>query len=222
LEGRGQWWKNIGLWVVPAAGGGKPVNLTKKFDFNVNSWTINDLPGSPVMMPPTWSRDGKRIYFQVSRNGNTALYSIGLDGRRRSLELVLGDAGVVGSFGFDKEESKLAYFHADMMTPGDIWLRDLATGQVKRLTKVNDNVLNSVDLGEVEEVWFKGSAGNDLQGWILKPPGFRASRKYPSILEIHGGPSVQYGNFFMHEFYFLATHSYVVYFSNPRGGQGYR
>ena len=221
LEGRGQWWKNIGLWVVPAAGGGRPVNLTKKFDFNVNSWTINDFPGSPAMMPPTWSRDGKRIYFQVSRHGNSVLYSIATDGKRQSLELVIGEKGVVGSFGFDKAESMLAYFHADMMTPGDIRVRDLVKGGVKRLTKVNDGVLNSVDLGEIEEVWFKGSAGNDLQGWILKPPGFRASRKYPSILEIHGGPSVQYGNFFMHEFFFLAAQGYVVYFSNPRGGQGY-
>jgi dipeptidyl aminopeptidase/acylaminoacyl peptidase len=73
----------------------------------------------------------------------------------------------------------------------------------------------------MEEVWFKGPAGNDLQGWILKPPGFDASKRYPSILQIHGGPRVQYGSFFMHEFYFLAAHGYVVYFCNPRGGLGY-
>ncbi|MFH1312487.1 MAG: S9 family peptidase [Candidatus Eisenbacteria bacterium] len=221
LEGRGKWWKNIGLWVVPVTGNGKARNLTKKLDFNVNSWTINDLPGSPAMMPPTWSRDGRKLYFQVSRHGNTVVYSIGLEGTQRSLELVLGDVGVVGSFGLDRAESKMAYFHADMMTPGDIWVRDLAAGRTKRLTNVNARVLNSLDLGQIEEVWFKGAAGNDLQGWILMPPGFRKSGKYPSILEIHGGPSVQYGNFFMHEFFYLAAQGYVVYFSNPRGGQGY-
>jgi dipeptidyl aminopeptidase/acylaminoacyl peptidase len=77
------------------------------------------------------------------------------------------------------------------------------------------------ELGQIEEVWFKGPDNNDLQGWIMKPPDFDASQKYPSILEIHGGPLAQYGNFFMHEFEFLAAHGYVVYFSNPRGGRGY-
>ncbi len=53
------------------------------------------------------------------------------------------------------------------------------------------------------------------------PPGFDPSKKYPSILEIHGGPLTQYGKFFMHEFYYLAAAGYVVYFCNPRGGRGY-
>ena len=61
--------------------------------------------------------------------------------------------------------------------------------------------------------------GMDLQGWILKPPGFDPA-KIPSILEIHGGPT-QYGNFFMHEFYYLASKGYIVHFCNPRGGRGY-
>jgi dipeptidyl aminopeptidase/acylaminoacyl peptidase len=56
---------------------------------------------------------------------------------------------------------------------------------------------------------------------FLKPPGFDPEQKYPSILEIHGGPLTQYGKFFMHEFYYLAAGGYVVYFSNPRGGRGY-
>ena len=86
---------------------------------------------------------------------------------------------------------------------------------------MNDALLRNVDLGSVEEVWFKGAAKNDLQGWIMKPPGFNPKKKYPSILEIHGGPRVQYGNYFMHEFYCLAAQGYVVFFCNPRGGQGY-
>ena len=63
--------------------------------------------------------------------------------------------------------------------------------------------------------------GNKLQGWILKPPNFDPEQKYPSIMEIHGGPWAQYGNFFMHEFYYLAAQGYVVYLCNPRGGAGY-
>jgi dipeptidyl aminopeptidase/acylaminoacyl peptidase len=221
IEGRGQWWKNNALWIVPSDGKAKAKNLTGKFDFNVSSWTINDMPGSPAMMPPTWSKDKRRIYFQVAHHGNTVLKSIGLDGGKRSLQTVIGDEGVVGPFDFDKSQSKITYFHADMKNPGEIWFWDIASERSRRLTQINEDLLRTFDLGRMEEVWFKGAAGNRLQGWILKPPGFRQGRKYPSILEIHGGPRVQYGNFFMHEFYYLAVQGYVVYFCNPRGGQGY-
>jgi dipeptidyl aminopeptidase/acylaminoacyl peptidase len=220
-EGRGQWWKNTCLCVVPADGSGEAKNLTEKFDFDVSSRTGNDLPGTLPMMPPTWSKDGSRLYFQVSQHGNTVLKSVAMDGNERDLQTVIGDEGVVGSFSFDKAQSRLAYFHANMTDLGQVWVQNVATGHSRRLTRANENLLRARDLGEIEEVWFKGAADNDLQGWILKPPGFDESRRYPSILEIHGGPRIQYGNFFMHEFYYLAAHGYVVYFCNPRGGQGY-
>ena len=220
-EGRGQWWKNTCLWVVPADGSEESKNLTEKFDFDVSSRTGNDLPGSLPMMPPTWSKDGNRLYFQVSQHGNTVLKSVTLDGDERGLQTAIGDKGVVGSFSLDNEQSRLAYFQANMTDLGQVWVRDVTTGRSHKLTRVNENLLRARDLGEIEEVWFKGAAGNDLQGWILKPPGFDETKKYPSILEIHGGPRIQYGNFFMHEFYYLAAHGYVVYFCNPRGGQGY-
>jgi len=220
-EGRGQWWKNVGLWVVPADGSGEATNLTQAFDWSVSSRTINDLPGTPPLMPPTWSKDGARIYFQVSHHGDTVLRSIGLDGDGDGLRTVVGDAGVVGAFSLDDAHERLAYFHADMANLGQVWVRDLATGRSRQRTHLNENLLRARDLGGVEEVWFKGAAGNDLQGWILRPPDFDPAKRYPSILEIHGGPLAQYGNYFMHEFYVLAAHGYVVYFCNPRGGLGY-
>jgi dipeptidyl aminopeptidase/acylaminoacyl peptidase len=220
IEGRGEWWRNVGLWVVPSSGRGKPRNLTSKLDINTTSWTINDLPGEPEQMDPTWSSDGSRIYFQVARHGDTVLMGIAPDGDRHSLEISIGYTGVVGSYGLDAADKRLAYFHADMENPCDVWVKDMATGRSKRLTRVNDGVLRGIDLGQTEEVWFKGRGGK-LHGWVMKPPGFRPGRKYPSIMEIHGGPHVQYGNFFMHEFYYLAAQGYVVYFSNPRGSQGY-
>jgi dipeptidyl aminopeptidase/acylaminoacyl peptidase len=162
----------------------------------------------------------------VAHHGNTVLKSASLDGDNpdragQVLQTVIDDEGVVGAFSFDKAQSKLAYFHGTMTDPGQVWVRHLSTGRSRQLTQVNGNLLQAIELGEIEEVWFKGAADNELQGWILKPPDFDASQKYPSILEIHGGPRVQYGHFFMHEFYYLAAHGYVVYFCNPRGGQGY-
>jgi dipeptidyl aminopeptidase/acylaminoacyl peptidase len=220
-EGRGQWWKQTCLWVVRSDGRGRAKNLTEPFDFNVSSWTINDIGGTPPLMPPTWSKDGRTLYFQVAHHGNTLLKSISLEGDKGSLQTVIGDDGVVGSYNFNGDQSKLAYFHADMVDPGQVWMCDMATGRLRKLTNINENMLRRMDLGEAEEVWFRGNSDNDLHGWLLKPPGFDESKKYPSILEIHGGPLVQYGNFFMHEFYFLAAQGYVVYFCNPRGSQGY-
>ena len=217
-EGRGAWWKNDDLWAVPADGQGQARNLTGRYDIHVSCDTINDM-GSPAMMPPTWSKDGQRLYFQMAHHGNTPLKSISLDGD--DMQTVVGGEGVVGAFTFDQEGTKLGYFYGEMKNPGQVWVRDVATGRSRKLTRVNENLLGGIELGEIEEVWFKGAADNDLQGWILKPPGFDPSKKYPSILEIHGGPLVQYGNFFMHEFYYLAAQGYVVWFSNPRGGRGY-
>jgi len=194
------------------------VNLTEKYDLHVSAWTINDV-GQAEMMPPIWSLDGNQLYFQVTLHGSTVLYRIDRDGK--NLSPIIDEGGVVGSPTFDRDQMRLGYFYGQMDNPGQIYVRDLQTGEAKKLTTLNEDWLAEIDLGEMEEVWFKGADDNDLQGWILKPPGFNPDHKYPSILEIHGGPLVQYGKFFMHEFYYLAASGYVVYFCNPRGGRGY-
>jgi len=217
-EGEGLWYKNNGLWVVPFDGSEPPRNLTEKYDLHVSPSTINDI-GAPEMMPPTWSDDSHTLYFPVVYHGSTLLKSISLDGE--NLDTVIDEGGVVGSFSFDKEQKYIAYYYGQMDDPGQVYHMDKSSKKPRPLTKINRNLLRRMDLGDVETVWFKGPDGNDIQGWVLKPPGFDPAKKYPSILEIHGGPLVQYGYSFMHEFYFLASQGYVVHFSNPRGGRGY-
>jgi dipeptidyl aminopeptidase/acylaminoacyl peptidase len=211
-------WKNTSLWVVPADGSQKARNLTEKYDLHTVADVINDL-GSPEWMEPTWSIDGQKIYFPVCYHGSSILDRIDLEGG--NLETVIGEGGVVGSFTFDREQKKLCYFYGKIDDPNQICLLDRVTGQSSLLHSPNSELLGKIDLGTIEEVWFKGAAGNDLQGWIVKPPDFDPKKSYPSILEIHGGPQTQYGHFFMHEFYYLASKGYVVYFCNPRGGKGY-
>ena len=218
-EGVGEWYKNQGLWIVslddPNA---PPRNLTDKYDLNVDASTINDM-GSPEMIPPTWSIDGQILYFQVVQNGRTQLRSISVDGN--DLRTVIDGEGVVACFDFDLHQRKLAYLFSTFFEPGQVYICEMGGGTDQKITHHNRHLLDERDMGQLETVWIKGVAKNNLQGWILKPPGFDENKKYPSILEIHGGPLTQYGYNFMHEFLFLAAQGYVVHFSNPRGGRGY-
>jgi dipeptidyl aminopeptidase/acylaminoacyl peptidase len=91
----------------------------------------------------------------------------------------------------------------------------------RQITRVNDALFSTLDLSAPEEFWYKSFDGKDIQGWILKPPGFNASKKYPMILEIHGGPHSAYGNSFTHEFSWMAAKGYVVVYTNPRGSTSY-
>jgi len=217
-EGKELWYKNDSLWVAPLDSSSPARNLTEAYDLNVSPWTINDI-GEPELMPPTWTKDGQRLLFPVTYHGSSVLMSVAVDGS--SLQTEIGEGGVVGSFALDKDQEWLAYLYGDASDPCQVFLQDWKSKSIRKLTQVNAEILRNVDLGSLETVWIKGPAGNDLQGWILKPPGFDAKKKYPSILEIHGGPLTQYGFLFMHEFYYLAAQGYVVHFTNPRGGRGY-
>jgi dipeptidyl aminopeptidase/acylaminoacyl peptidase len=216
--GRGDWWQNDSLWVVPMDGSAPARNLTGSYDLFVGNDTMGDVTdraGANL----AWSADSQRLYFQGTRHGSTILQSISLAGN--DLAAVIDRPGVVGIFSLDRAAGRIACYLADWQDPGQVWRLDLASGQLIPLTKLNGDLLAELDLGQVEEVWFKGPAGNDLQGWIVKPPGFDPAQSYPSILEIHGGPWLQYGRVFNHEMYFLAGQGYVVYLCNPRGSQGY-
>lgn len=220
-QGKGEWWRNVSLWVVGAGGKSEAENLTGFFDVDVLGSTTNDLTVEPPIAPPVWSEDATRIYFPAGRHGRGILQSVAARGKTQELEHIIDGKGVVLQFSMDRAASRVAYLYGDMEHPVDLYVRTVRTGKTRRLTEINRRILHGKELGTIDEVWMKGPGGNSLHGWILKPPGFNPKKKYPSILEIHGGPQIQYGNLFMHEFYYLAANGYVVYFSNPRGGQGY-
>jgi acylaminoacyl-peptidase len=90
------------------------------------------------------------------------------------------------------------------------------------LTALNTDLLASRTLGAVEEIWYESSVDKrKIQGWIIKPPGFDASKKYPLILEIHGGPFANYGDRFDEEKQIMASNGFVVLYTNPRGSTSY-
>jgi dipeptidyl aminopeptidase/acylaminoacyl peptidase len=220
-EGRDNWWKNTSLWLVSADGKEEAVNLTQEFDFDISDSIINDFPGHLPLSPPIWSPDSSLIYFSVSRHGKTTLHSIKTEGGPENMETVIDQGGVLGSVTFDEEQNLIAYLHSSIQEPPEVMAHDFKENRSQKLSHVNQPVLEEIQFGEVEMVWFKGNEGNDLQGWIMKPPSYKEGKQYPAILEIHGGPRAQYGDIFMHEFHYLVAQGYVVFFANPRGGQGY-
>ena len=217
-DGQHNDWKNNNLWLIELEGAFPARNLTGRYDFHVSGWTIND-HANTRNVAPVWSKDGSKLFFMVARHGCGNLLSVSVDGS--SLKDIYSNKGVVLSFTMDHATKNIAIEHLDMFTPGQLLLHNLDRNTTKTLVNINQEMLQGLDLGTVEEVWFKGADNNDLQGWILKPPEFNPQKSYPAILEIHGGPLVQYGNIFMHEFFYLAAQDYIVFFCNPRGGQGY-
>ena len=210
-------WKNAELWVASIDGTDPARSLTAEFDVSIGNDTISERGDGPSTRP-VWSPDSERVYFQVTRRGRTQLCSVTLDCK---LEAVLDHDAIVGEFGFDQRRSTVAWVDVSERSPGEVHSLRMDSRKQRRISSQNDELMSKLELGKVEEVWFPSPGGADLEGWILKPPGFDPARQYASILQIHGGPWAQYGNVFMHEFQFLAAHDYVVYFCNPRGGRGY-
>ncbi len=210
-------WKNAELWLASMDGSEPARSLTAAFDVSIGNDTISERGDGPSTRP-VWTPDSERVYFQVTSKGRTQLCSVTLD---CELEAVIDRDAIAGEFDFDQSRSTAAWVDVSERSPGEVHSLSLDIRTQRRVSSHNDELLSRLYFGEVDEVWFPGPAGVDLQGWILKPPGFDSTRKYSSIMQIHGGPWAQYGNVFMHEFQYLAAHDYVVYFCNPRGGRGY-
>jgi dipeptidyl aminopeptidase/acylaminoacyl peptidase len=172
-----------------------------------------------------WAKDGSGIYFTSDDQGNTGLYFISLDGTvKKLLDNVGSTSSAYGGSGTFTIASNGAFAITQTRpnNPGDIAVGSLSNPQVKVITAVNEDLLASKKLGEVEQIWYESSKDKRrIQGWIIKPPDFDASKKYPLILEIHGGPFADYGNRFDLEKQLMAASGYVVLYTNPRGSTSY-
>lgn len=174
---------------------------------------------------PQWTQDGRAIAFQYDDRGSTRIAAVSLQGAQRVLADDLGGADVTrpysgGSFSIARN-GRFAYTRSTALQPAALAtgtsLKDMVT-----LSHFNTNSLGTCELGQVEEIHFQSSADQrDIQGWLMRPPGFDPAKKYPLILEIHGGPFASYGGHFAAELQLYAAAGYVVLYLNPRGSTGY-
>ena len=174
---------------------------------------------------PVWAADGHRIYFQYDDEGNRKIAFTTLDGEIAVLGSDMGGSSYglpysSGSFSV-AENGAFAINQTRPQQPGEVAVG--APGEpVRRVTALNEDLLSQRTLGEVEEIWWDSSFdGHPVHGWIVKPPDFDPGRKYPFILEIHGGPIAHYGDRFSAEMQMFAAAGYVVLYANPRGSTSY-
>jgi dipeptidyl aminopeptidase/acylaminoacyl peptidase len=172
-----------------------------------------------------WAGSSSRLYIAYDDNGDKVIASLSLNGR---LERITHDVGGVtlgrpySSGGFSTSTNgTIAYSAGRSNRPADVGIVSRSR-EARRITDLNADLLDRKSLGEAEEIRWTSSADDlEIQGWIVKPPGFDPSKKYPLILEIHGGPFATYGPHFSAEVQLFAAAGYVVFYTNPRGSTSY-
>jgi len=171
-----------------------------------------------------WSGDDKKIFFQYDDKGTTKIGSTTLDGK---LDSVIDEVGGLsfsrpysGGFFSLSKNNRYSFTYGTVYNPADLAVG--YKGSKNRLTNLNKDLFDYKKLGNVEEIWYESTFdGEMIQGWIVKPPNFDESKKYPLILEIHGGPHTNYGFHFSSEVQLFASKGYVVLYTNPRGSTSY-
>ncbi|WP_289644719.1 S9 family peptidase [Maribacter aestuarii] len=171
-----------------------------------------------------WALDEKGLYFQYDEEGDTKIGHISLAGKVTTLMDGLGGLSLGRPYNAaDFTVSNDARFASTL--GGTQHPSDLAVGDKngsKRLTFVNDDLFSFRKLGKVKEIWWESSYDQrKVQGWVVTPPDFDPKKKYPFILEIHGGPFSSYGSVYSAEIQAYAAAGYVVLYSNPRGSTSY-
>jgi dipeptidyl aminopeptidase/acylaminoacyl peptidase len=165
-----------------------------------------------------WADDGAGVYFTAEDRGTNNLYYVWANGGAPR-QITQGNHQL--SVSSIAKNGLAAGVLASPAEPGDVVVFNLKQPRPRKLTAVNDDLLEGRTLGAVEEIWYDSVGSKKVQGWIVKPPDFDSSKKYPLMLYIHGGPHSMYGVGFNFEFQNHAAEGYIVLYTNPRGSTGY-
>tara|TARA_B100000686_G_scaffold46003_1_gene49071 strand:+ start:793 stop:2841 length:2049 start_codon:yes stop_codon:yes gene_type:complete len=198
------------VFIVPATGG-DPVNLTGEFDRSISALQ--------------WHADGKSIFVQYDDHGVGCVGRVNLDASMQ-VDKTTNVGGTVvgrpyqgGSFSA-ADDGTIAFTSCTSMELANISVD--SDGNTQQLTELNKELFSKRDVGQVDRITYKSSIDQrEIDGWIAYPPGYSEDKKYPLILEIHGGPFANYGSRFAMEIQLYAAAGYVVLYTNPRGSTSY-
>ena len=190
-----------------AAGTARDLYDAKQFD---------DSPGAP-----RWSTDGKRILFSAGDRSWTSVYTYDL--AAASYKKITSKQ-LIGAISFTKDGSRAAITMQSSMEPSDVYFTDASFASPRRLTRLNAQ-LDALSLGETEVITWKSTDGQEVEGILLKPAGYQAGRRYPLLVEPHGGPTGAHNAGFKASSgspgQFWAGKGWAVLYPNPRGSTGY-
>ena len=165
---------------------------------------------------PAWSADGSRLLSLISDSGSAHIYHCPLSGQPAPK---VGEVRDIQSFTV-ADDGTIAFAASSATNPTEAFVVT-ADGTERRISSINDALLDEIELGDVNEVRYESDPGVTVHGWLVKPPGLNEGVRYPAIVEVHGGPHGMYGTGFFHEMHVLAARGYVVLMTNPRGSTGY-
>jgi dipeptidyl aminopeptidase/acylaminoacyl peptidase len=243
--------RNSDVWVIPVAGGSlikisdhdesdgsprwSPDGKTIAFTGEVHDrdhpkiWLAPATGGQPSVLAATdldliptgleWSNDGKSIFFESGVKGEYQLFRVNLE--KKSTEQISSGSRAVRNAEFNQHANLRIFTVNDFKHLDDLYVSDLAGNKERKLTNLNDALWKQLQFADVERFTYKSADDWDVDGFLVKPLGWQAGKKYPLILSVHGGPSGQYGVDWYHEFQVYAAKGYAVLFTNPRGSTGY-
>lgn len=173
-----------------------------------------------------WDTQSKGLYFSYDDKGNSKIGYIDLNGAVTLMADNVGGTSIGrpyagGSYSVAKNGT-LAFTHTRPEYPAELAITKTKGKNSRKITSLSESLLAYRELGKVEEVWYTSSFdGRAIQGWVVYPPNYDASKKYPFLVENHGGPILNYGDRFSAEMQLYASAGYIVFYPNPRGSTSY-
>ncbi|HJW71571.1 MAG TPA: S9 family peptidase [Geothrix sp.] len=165
-----------------------------------------------------WSADGKSLWFTVQEKGKWPLFRV--DVASGNFERVL-EGQSIREFVVSPDQKAVLFTRTTVGEPVEIWRCNLENGFLTRLTDFNQALASEVDIRPAETLWVKGADGADVQVFVVKPHGFDPAKKYPLILNVHGGPQMMWSDTLRGDWQVYPGAGYIVAFPNPHGSTGY-
>lgn len=190
--------------------------LTEMLDAPVGDLAVADVQQGVDAPGVVWT-ETNALYFQLSTMGDVRLYYADLEG---SIFPATPEGEHIYSYDVARNGNWALAAISNPAFPGEVFFLDITTGERRQLTNLNEEFMREVPLSTPEAIVYQTTIG-DVHGWIMKPAAYEEGKKYPLIVEVHGGPHTMYANTFFHEMQLLAAQGYGVLYVNPRGSHGY-
>lgn len=231
------------LFLLPAQGG-TPRHVTAHFPDPIGDTNLTDMRGNVRSHPPVWSKDGRYLFALSTREGRSEVVRFDLSTETFDAGAVIGGDRDIFSFAYDGATT-FVIAYATQTNPCLMVVVDIANEQPRprlfravtdlmheqkvplfptqevRLDDSNIALLSELTVVEPEAFYYTSQDDWQVQGWVMKPANYEEGKRYPVILEIHGGPQLNYGYAIFHEMQWFAAQGYAVVLTNPRGGMSY-